>query len=49
MSVGFIGAGQVALALVRGFAAACEVRVKPAVETRRLQPARTDAFVVVFP
>lgn len=31
MSVGFIGAGQVAQALVRGFAAAGEFRVKPGI------------------
>lgn len=55
MSVGFIGAGQVAQALVRGFAAAGEFRVKPgilvgAVEARRFQPSRRlTVLVALFP
>lgn len=55
MSVGFIGAGQVAQALVRGFAAAGEFRVKPGirvgvVEAGSLQSSRALTVLVdVFP
>lgn len=55
MSVGFIGAGQAAQALVRGFAAAGEFRVTPgilvgAVEAGRFQSThRLTVLVAVFP
>lgn len=53
MSVGFIGAGQAAQSLVRGFAAAGELCTKPgiqvcAVQARRFQSARELTGICIY-